>query len=47
MDSVEGQRVSFFLMFESQPIEVDEQLREAGVADGDHLELGVFTYLIE
>jgi hypothetical protein len=46
-DAVEGQRVSFFLIFEDQPLEVDEQLSGAGVVDGDHLELGVFTYLIE
>jgi hypothetical protein len=46
-ETIEGQRLSFFLIFDDQPLELSETLHEVGVADGDHLQLGVFTYLIE
>jgi hypothetical protein len=44
---VERQRVSFFLLFEGRPVQLEEDLRAAGISDGDHLELGVLTYAIE
>jgi hypothetical protein len=46
-EAVAGQRMSFFLAFRGQALEIDESLHQAGVSDGDHLELGAFTYLIE
>jgi hypothetical protein len=45
--AVAGQRVSFFLVHDGLPLEVDETLREAGVGDDAKLDLGLYTFLIE
>jgi hypothetical protein len=45
--AVAGQRVSFFLLHDGLPLEVDETLREARVGDEAELELGLYTFLIE
>lgn len=44
---VSGQRMAFFLLHDDIPLEAAETLAEAGVAEGDHLRLGLYTFLIE
>jgi hypothetical protein len=45
--ALSGQRISFFLVHDGLPLEVDETLREADVDEGAELELGLYTFLIE
>jgi|tagenome__1003787_1003787.scaffolds.fasta_scaffold20990074_8 hypothetical protein len=41
------QRFSFLLLYEGIPLELNETLRDAGIIDGAHLQLGAYTFLIE
>jgi len=41
------QRFSFMLIYENIPLELDETLREVEIADGAHLQLAAYTFLIE
>jgi hypothetical protein len=44
---VHEQRVSFFLLHNGVPLELDDRLDEAGVPPYATLQMGIYTYLIE
>jgi hypothetical protein len=44
---LKGQRFSFFLAYEGIPLELDERLVDADIAEGGHLQIGAYTFLIE
>jgi hypothetical protein len=44
---ISEQRVSFFLLHNGFLLEMNESLADAGVAENDQFELGLYTFLIE
>jgi hypothetical protein len=46
-NALDGNRVSYFLLYEGYPLELNESLDSAGIEEGSLLQLGAYTYAIE